>query len=110
MPGEDTPAQHKSSETVTNADVQHLLNITLAGVSVVEGLPLRTQSGTTTLYEEYRIHHDEPFQKYAELSMVSPHIFIPLANLGQSMVSGSRLEVKESSKSLQEEILVVGKL
>ena len=38
MPGEDTPAQHKSSESVTNADVQRLLNITLAGVGVVEGL------------------------------------------------------------------------
>ncbi|NOR48404.1 MAG: hypothetical protein GQ533_10240 [Methanosarcinaceae archaeon] len=38
MPGEDTPAQHKSSETVIDADVQCLLNIALAGASVVEGL------------------------------------------------------------------------
>ena len=26
MPGEDTPAQHKSSETATDADVQRLIN------------------------------------------------------------------------------------
>jgi len=26
MPGEDTPAQHKSSESVTDADVQRLIN------------------------------------------------------------------------------------
>ena len=38
MPGEDTPAQHKSSETVTDADVQRLLNIALAGAGEVEGL------------------------------------------------------------------------
>ncbi len=38
MPGEDTPVQHKSSETVTDADVQRLLNIALAGAGVVEGL------------------------------------------------------------------------
>jgi len=38
MPGEDTPAQHKSSKTVTNTDVQRLLNIALAGAGVVEGL------------------------------------------------------------------------
>ena len=88
MPGEDTPAQHKSSETVTDTDVQHLLNITLPDASVVEGLPLRTQSGTTTLYEEYRIHHDKPFHKYAELSMVSTF----------------RLEAKKGNKSLLEEM------
>ena len=36
QPGEDTPVQHKSSKTVTNADVHRLLNIALVGV--VEGL------------------------------------------------------------------------
>jgi len=36
MPGEDIPAQHKSSKTATDADVQRLLNI--AGAGVVEGL------------------------------------------------------------------------
>ena len=38
MPGKDTPVQHKSSETVTAADFQRLLNIALAGAGVVEGL------------------------------------------------------------------------
>jgi len=38
MPGEDTPVQHKSSESITDADVQRLLNIALAGAGVVEGL------------------------------------------------------------------------
>jgi len=38
MPGEDTPVQHKSSETTTDAYVHRLLNITLAGAGVVEGL------------------------------------------------------------------------
>ena len=33
MPGEDTPAQHKSSETATDAEVQRLLNIALAGAA-----------------------------------------------------------------------------
>lgn len=61
MPGEDTPVQHKSSESVTDADVQRLLNISLAGSGVVEGLTPRTQSGTPILYDEYRIQHDKPF-------------------------------------------------
>ena len=34
---EDTPAHHKSSESVTDADVQRPLNIALAGAGVVEG-------------------------------------------------------------------------
>ena len=38
MPSVDTPAQHKSSETVTDANVQRLLNIALADAGVVEGL------------------------------------------------------------------------
>jgi hypothetical protein len=71
---------------------------------VVEGLTPRTQSGTTTLYDAYRIHHDKPFQKYAKLSMVSPHVFIPLAKPGLSMISGSRLKAKEWNKPLQKEI------
>jgi len=33
MPDEDTPAQHKSSESVTDTDVQRLLNIALAGAA-----------------------------------------------------------------------------
>jgi hypothetical protein len=94
MPGEDTPHKHKSSESVTDADVQHLLNIVLAGAGVVEGLTPRTQSGSTTLFDEYRIHHDKPFQKYAKLSMVSPYIFIPLAKLGMSIVSSFRLKAE----------------
>ena len=38
MPGKDTPAQHKSSESVTDADVHRLLNFALVGAGVVEGL------------------------------------------------------------------------
>ena len=38
MPGEDTPAQHNPSKSVTDTDVQRLLNIALAGAGVVEGL------------------------------------------------------------------------
>ena len=101
MPGE---LKHKSSDSVTDADVQRLLNIALAVAGVVEGLTPRTQSGTTTLYGEYRFHHDKPFQKYAGLSMVSPHVFIPLAKLALSMVSGFRLEAAEDNKSLQQEM------
>jgi hypothetical protein len=88
MPGEDTTPQHKSSESVTEPDVQRLLNIALAGAGVVEGLSPRTQSGTITLYGEYSIHHDKPFRKYAELSMVSAF----------------RLEAKKGNKSLREEM------
>lgn len=38
MPDEDTPVQHKSSEPVTDADVQRLLNIALTSAGVAEGL------------------------------------------------------------------------
>ena len=38
MPGEDTPAKHNPSRSVTDADVQRLLNIALAGAGVVERL------------------------------------------------------------------------
>ncbi len=38
MPGEDTPAQHNPSRSVTDADVQRLQNFALAGAGVVEGL------------------------------------------------------------------------
>jgi hypothetical protein len=68
---------------------------------VVESLTPRTQYGTTTLYGEYRIHHDKPFQKHAKLSMVSPHVFIPLAKPDMFLVLGFRLEAGEVNKSLQ---------
>ena len=42
--------------------------------------------------------------KNAELSMVSPHVFIPLVKLGLSIVSGFRFKAKEGNKTLQEEI------
>ena len=38
MPGEDTPAKHNPSRSVTDADVQRLLNIALTGAGLVEGL------------------------------------------------------------------------
>ena len=101
MLGEDTSLKHKSSRSVTDADVQRLMNIALAGAGVVEGLTPRTQSGTTTLYDAYRIHHDKPFQKYAKLIMVSPHVFIPLAKSDMFLVLGFRLEAGEVNKSLQ---------
>ena len=42
MPGEDTPAQHNPSQSVTDADVQRLLNIALACADMVEGLTPQT--------------------------------------------------------------------
>jgi hypothetical protein len=72
MPGEDTPLKHKSSESVTDADVQRLLNIAL----------------------RRRCRRRPDPQKYAELSMVSPYIFILLAKLGLSIVSGFRLKAE----------------
>jgi len=55
MPGEDTLAQHKSSESVTDADVQRLLNIALAGAGVVEGPTPRTQCryGESNILESF---------------------------------------------------------
>lgn len=38
MSGEDTPAQHKSSDTATGADLQPIQKFALTGAGVVEGL------------------------------------------------------------------------
>lgn len=81
----------------------------LAGASYgVEGeyngsLRPKSESGNTTLYGEFRIDNENIFRKYGQVSLISPHVFIPLAKLGLVIVSGFRLESKneEALKKIQ---------
>lgn len=78
----------------TAADVDRLMGIvqSYAGAGTMNLTP-KDQSGDTTLYGQYRITNKNPFKKYAQLSIVSSHVFIPLIKLGLGTVSGLKLEV-----------------
>jgi len=49
------------------------------------------QEGDTTLYGEYKIDNKNKYKRYTQLSLLTPHTFIPLAKTGLSIVSGFRL-------------------
>lgn len=101
----------KPEEQVTDAQVQSLMKeaMMLAGASYgVESeyngsLRPKSESGNTTLYGEFRIDNENIFRKYGQVSLISPHVFIPLAKLGLVIVSGFRLESKnaEALKKMQ---------
>ena len=78
----------------TDADVQNLMNtaMSLASAGVMNMTP-RSETGTTTLHGEFRISNDNTFERYAQISVISPHTFIPLIKLGLSTVSGMKLEI-----------------
>lgn len=96
---EDTP---KYANAATDADVQQLINTaqSLASAGAMN-LTLKNQSGDTTLYGEFRITNKNPFEKYAQLSIVSAHVLIPLIKLGLGTVSGLKLEVPEGKENKQ---------
>ena len=79
----------------TDADVQNLMNtaMSLASAGVMNMTP-RSETGATTLHGEFRITNDNTFERYAQISVISPHTFIPLIKLGLSTVSGMKLEIE----------------
>ena len=80
----------------TAADVDRLMGIVQSYASAgTMNLTPKDQSGDTTLYGQYRITNKNPFEKYAQLSIVSSHVFIPLIKLGLGTVSGLKLEMVE---------------
>lgn len=80
----------------TAADVDRLMNIVQSYASAgTMNLTPKDQSGDTTLYGQFRITNKNPFEKYAQLSIISPHVFIPLIKIGLGTVSGLKLEVVE---------------
>ena len=88
--------QTKYATGATAADVVRLMGIvqSYAGAGTMNLTP-KDQSGDTTLYGQFRITNKNPFEKYAQLSIVSPHVFIPLIKIGLGTVSGLKLEVVE---------------
>ncbi|MBC2746226.1 MAG: hypothetical protein HF975_04320 [ANME-2 cluster archaeon] len=85
-----------------NAELDHLINTTmqLMGASSAYDLQPRDQTGSTTLYGEYRIDNKNHYLRYSQLSLITPHTFIPLAKLGLSIVSGFRLDAKEGAENI----------
>lgn len=80
----------------TAADVDRLMDIVQSYASAgTMNLTPEDQSGDTTLYGQFRITNTNPFEKYAQLSIISPHVFIPLIKIGLGTVSGLKLEVVE---------------
>jgi len=84
----------KTANGATDADVVALMAVAqrYASAGVMNMTP-RDQSGDTTLYGEYRVTNNNTFEKYAQLSIITPHVFIPLIKLGLSTVSGLKLEL-----------------
>lgn len=80
------------ADATIDAELDQLMTTALSLASAADLTP-RTEKGSTSLYGEYRVTNDNTFQKFEELSQVSPHVFIPLAKLGLSIVSGFRLEL-----------------
>jgi len=90
----ETPAQYANA--ATNEDVLQLMKTAQTLVSAGNmNLTPKNQSGDTTLYGEFRITNKNPFEKYAQLSIVSPHVIVPLIKLGLGTVSGLKLELAE---------------
>jgi len=82
-----------------NAELDQLISTTmqLMGASSSYDMKPRDQTGNTTLFGEYRIDNKNQFLRYSQLSLLTPHTFIPLAKLGLSIVSGFRLESEDQS-------------
>jgi len=90
----------------TNAGVLAKMDqaIALASAGVMNMTP-RDESGNTTLYGEFRVTNDNAFEKYSQLSVVSPHVFIPLIKLGLGTVSGITLEASVDEAGASEDLL-----
>lgn len=93
-------------DAAQNAELDQLIATTmqLMGASSSHDLQSRDQTGDTTLYGEYRIDNKNQYLRYTQLSLLSPHTFIPLAKLGLSIVSGFRLDAADGAKNIQKEI------
>lgn len=91
---------------VTDQELNELTSeaIQIMGASSSYRLEPRDQTGDTTLFGEYRIDNQNQFKRYTQLSLITPHTFIPLAKLGLSIVSGFRLDSIDDNKSTLEEI------
>lgn len=92
-----------AASEVTDAELDNLTATALAGAGFIGAADLkpRTETGSTTLYGEFRVDNSNPFLKYEQISQISPHTFIPLAKLGLSLVTGFRLESKDE-KALEQ--------
>jgi len=76
----------------------------LLGASSAYDLKPRDQTGSTILLGEYRIDNKNQFLRYSQLSLLTPHAFMPLAKLGLSIFSGFRLDAKEGAENIHKEM------
>lgn len=99
-------SEHKILNAAQNKELDELTSIAVQFLSASSSHALepKDQTGDTTLFGQYRIDNKNQFNRYAQLSLISPHTFIPLAKLGLSMVSGFMLESKDSDKKLQKDM------
>ncbi len=88
---------------VTDEELDNLTIQAMEAFAAAADMIPRTQAGGTTLYGEYRVTNTNIFQKWEEVSELTPHTFIPLTKLGLSLLSGFRLESEseEDQKKVQ---------
>ena len=96
----------KVLDAAANAELDHLIATTmqLLGASSAYDLKPRDQTGSTTLFGEYKIDNKNQFLRYSQLSLLTPHAFMPLAKLGLSIVSGFRLDAIEGAENIHKEM------
>lgn len=80
-------------DAAQNAELDSLISTVnqLFSASAAYDMKPKDQDGDTTTYGEYEIDNKNKFKRYTQLSLLTPHTFIPLAKTGLSMVSGFRL-------------------
>ena len=96
----------KVLDAAANAELDHLITTTMQLMSASSAYDLkpRDQTGNTTLFGEYRIDNKNQFLRYSQLSLLTPHAFMPLAKLGLSIVSGFRLDAAEGAENIHKEM------
>lgn len=89
----------KILDAAQNAEIDALIStaVGLLSASAAYDLKPRDQSGETTLFGEYRIDNDNKYLRYTQLSLITPHTFIPLVKVGLSVVSGFELVPAEGT-------------
>jgi hypothetical protein len=93
-------------DAARNAELDQLIStaMQLMGASSAYDLKSRDETGATTLFGEYRIDNKNQYLRYSQLSLITPHTFIPLAKLGLSIISGFRLDAAEGAENIETDI------
>jgi hypothetical protein len=89
----------KVLDAAQNAELDTLIStaIQLFSASTSYDMEPQDQEGDTTSFGQYKIDNKNKYKRYTQLSLLSPHTFIPLAKTGLSIVSGFRIAAIEGT-------------